>query len=391
MTTAQQNARRWCLTINNYGDADIGQFENIKESSTYFIYGKEVAASGTLHLQCFVCFKTPKRLPALKKIWPTAHFEVSVGTPDQASTYCKKDGSFVEYGTLPTGKTGSAEGGKATAAKWRSIADLAIMGKMNQIMEEYPRECVASYTKLKQIGFDFKITPPDLSEPCGEWLCGKAGVGKSYTARKENPILYNKMMNKWWDGYDHQEVVLLEDMDPSYEQSMQYFLKIWADQYAFRVEIKNHSAMIRPKKIIVTSQYHIKEIFKDPLIVEALERRFKTRLIVKIKDFDDFRGVSNKRKAQLIEQDAQERELPEMVWKSDKDGMITKKSRIDQQPKVFDYLSDPKDVIAFNKEKSCISIESDECSSSSGEETSDQEDESGTFSSDGDSDDTHSY
>lgn len=387
MTAAQSNAKRWCLTVNNYGDADLCQFTNIEKLAAYYIVGKEIALSGTRHLQCFICFKSPKKLPALKKFWPTGHFEVSVGTPKQASDYCKKDDEYVEFGELPIGKTGSADGGKATQAKWRSIADLAIESKMEQIMDEYPRECVTSYSKLKQIGFDFRKQKPDLSEPCGEWLCGKAGVGKSYTARKENPGLYTKMMNKWWDGYNDEDVVLLEDMDPSYEQSMQYFLKIWADQYAFRIEVKNHSAMIRPKKIIVTSQYHIKEIFKDPLIVEALERRFKTRLICKIKDFDDFRGISNKRKPQLMDSDDAQRQLPEMVWKSDKDGMVTKKPRREEPKLEFNKLNETQEI-----KKSVISIESDECStSSSGEETSDQENESNSFSSDGDSDDEHSY
>jgi len=80
--------------------------------------------------------------------------------------------------------------------------------------------------------------------------------------------------NKWWDKYDGEENVLIEDIDTTHSY-MGFHLKIWADKYAFPVEVKNSGDLIRPKRIVVTSNYPIRTIFPDPSIHEPLERRFK--------------------------------------------------------------------------------------------------------------------
>lgn len=52
-------------------------------------------------------------------------------------------------------------------------------------------------------------------------------------------------------------------------------MKIWADKYAFPCEIKNGADLIRPKIIVVTSNYSIRDIFPAKEDYEPLERRFK--------------------------------------------------------------------------------------------------------------------
>ena len=53
----------------------------------------------------------------------------------------------------------------------------------------------------------------------GLWLWGPPNTGKSYKARDisekqfgETPFI--KDCNKWWDGYDGEKVVVLDDVDP---------------------------------------------------------------------------------------------------------------------------------------------------------------------------------
>ena len=54
------------------------------------------------------------------------------------------------------------------------------------------------------------------------------------------------------------------------------FLKRYADHYPFRAEHKGGSRLIRPKNIIVTSNYEMTEIWPaDPALVAALTRRYK--------------------------------------------------------------------------------------------------------------------
>lgn len=105
-------------------------------------------------------------------------------------------------------------------------------------------------------------------------------LGKSYKGRTENPGFYSKMNNKWWEDYVDQEAVLIEDIGQTHLW-MGDFLKIWADRYGFRSEIKNASVVLRPKKIIVTSNYHPRELWPDPSVHEPLLRRFQ---LIELKD-----------------------------------------------------------------------------------------------------------
>lgn len=53
----------------------------------YLLIGKEVAKTGTKHLQIVVVFNTPKSLSQIKKIWPRAHIEYIKGTLTEATNY----------------------------------------------------------------------------------------------------------------------------------------------------------------------------------------------------------------------------------------------------------------------------------------------------------------
>lgn len=103
-------ARRWCFTLNNYTDAEVTQIREACRGSqiSYAVFGKETGESGTPHLQGYLSLARSQRLSFLRRfISGRAHFEQSRGSPEQASEYCKKDGDFEEFGTLPTKKNNS--------------------------------------------------------------------------------------------------------------------------------------------------------------------------------------------------------------------------------------------------------------------------------------------
>lgn len=256
--------KNWCFTINNPVESKEVYLKKLKDLIKYAILADEVGESGTPHIQGFAQFYDRIRLTALKKLFPTAHFEAMRGTPSQASEYCKKDGRFITDGVLaPTGP-------QARKRDYDAALNLAKEGKL----EEIPANLrLPYYQTLKRIATDYMVLPPDSEDTTGIWLYGEPGVGKSKWARKFYQPFYDKPCNKWWDGYQNQPNVLIDDFDKVHHV-LGHHLKRWTDRYSFPAEVKGGALQIRPECIVVTSNYTIYEIFDDPELVKALKRRF---------------------------------------------------------------------------------------------------------------------
>jgi len=260
-------AKRWCYTINNPTTPPPA----LEEEASYHVFGEEVGESGTPHYQGFIIFKKPKRLNQVKAlVEPRGHFEVAKGKNSQAADYCKKDGQFQEFGSLPAER--GAAGGAANKARYELAFKQAKSGELDDIE---PDLLIKHYRTLKQIRTDYvgDIVPLDYLP--GIWIFGASGIGKSKYARDKYPGAYVKNCNKWWDHYQNEDNVIIDDFDDTHS-CLGHHLKRWGDHYAFTAETKGGSIYIRPKWIVVTSQYSIQDIFhKDHPTLEALSRRFE--------------------------------------------------------------------------------------------------------------------
>lgn len=220
---------------------------------------------GQLHWHVYL--KGVKRIRGNHFSTINTHWEVARNN-QWCVDYCKKKGiGCREYGVfMENGGTNDA---------WKNFIE--------ECKTKTPRELIEGpYSKLYARYMGFAGTVNTTFRKCeiiqgdlvNEWYWGPRGTGKSRKAWEENPRLYVKPINKWWDGYSGERVVLLDDWDPDIKGMVNY-LKIWADRYPFRAEVKGSSMMIRPKKIIVTSNYPIEECFERKEDVEALKRRFR--------------------------------------------------------------------------------------------------------------------
>jgi len=256
--------RNFIFTHNNYVSTDA--YDTI--DCRYIVYGKEIApTTGTPHLQGFICFEEAKTLKSVIKKLPGAHLE-AVRYQQQAIDYCKKDGLFTERGTPPISQE---EKGKNEKRRWDDIRVAAEEGRDEDIPADIrfnsPR--IIDYHRNKFL----RSQHLNDTETPMLWYYGPSGSGKSRKAREENPDAFLKTCNKWWCGYVDQSTVLIEDFDKIHNVLVHH-LKIWGDRYPFPAEVKGGSIKIRPKKIIVTSNYHPSEIWTEPSDLEPILRRF---------------------------------------------------------------------------------------------------------------------
>ncbi len=260
-------AKHWVFTINNPKDDQEPLFK--PNSMQYLIAGLEKApTTGTFHFQGYVCLLSQKRLTGVKKLFPTGtHLEIMRGTSEQAIDYCKKDGKWEQKGLKPMSNSTRMK------QTWAKDIDHAKHGEFDMIQ---PHNLVRYYSAWKRINQDNPFKPQPLTELTNVWIKAPSGYGKSEYARTTYPNHYDKAPNKWFVGYKGEDTILCDDYGPDQCKYLHWYLKRWADLYSFPMETKGGGRQIRPKRVVVTSQYSIQDCFEDIETVDAIERRFTT-------------------------------------------------------------------------------------------------------------------
>jgi len=283
-------SRAWIFTINN----PTGQEDQMmKEASVIkrYIGVLEIGSTGTIHYQGALQLNQPRAISALKKIHPTAHWEIQRGTPEEAYGYVMKtldmsvistysvesyqDTTYLSNGTSVDGvQTSSLK--KIIANGWDcTFADIVQMVKGN-VHRPLTERLAEIQMKLKN-GIDDQTLANEHFE---EWIKygkrfndyrllnqpprdhemeiiviqGPAGTGKSRFCRETYPEAYWKSNDKWWENYQGQETVIMDDF---YGNWMKYndLLRL-CDRYPMDVEIKGGKVAFISKRIIFTTNIH---------------------------------------------------------------------------------------------------------------------------------------
>lgn len=249
--------------------------DGIIGDANYCIIGDEICPkTGSPHMQGYVMFEKRRRITELKKIHKGIAWYCAKGDAASNFEYCSKTGNYVEFGERPDFVTN----GQRETKRWQQAWDAAKMGERETID---PQILVCHYNSIRSIEADYARRVDDLLGYTCEWIYGLTGTGKSTLARAENPIYFSKNANKWWDGFraDEHPCVILDDLSPDHA-GLIWHLKVWLDKFEFTGEIKGSCMQIRPKKIVITSQYTPEEIFNEK-DAEAIRRRVTFRHLVK--------------------------------------------------------------------------------------------------------------
>lgn len=267
--------RGWVFTWNNYSNENYKDLKRSlrKMEVTYLVIGKEVGDSGTPHLQGYVEFKNALRDSTLRKINKKIHWEWRIGTPKEASDYCKKEGNFKEWGNIPSqGKRNDFE----------EIRDLIKGGaKIKDIAWHFPGQYIRFHKGIEKL-YEMFQEDRDFRPQC-IWLYGLAGVGKSQFAirRHGEKNVFIKDEAKWWGSYDHQEAILIDDFDPS-EWNFRRFLRL-LDKNAYEAETKGGHLKFNSKFIYISCEFPPEKFWSDNKL-EQVTTRFTEIIEVKGKN-----------------------------------------------------------------------------------------------------------
>lgn len=257
--------RNCVFTWNNYSEEDEEYVQGLE--CKYLVYGREKGEEGTPHLQGYIELAKRTRFNALRKMFKNNHIEKRRGTAQQAADYCKKDEDFFEKGTISNpGKRNDLNAFVETIKANPLKRKLEIMEEFPSVYARYPRFC-NEYRMLC-----VKAEALTWTETPNLWVWGPPGTGKSRRFQELESV-FSKPPNKWWDGYDGEHTVLIEDVEPMHFRLGWYF-KIWADRYPFNAEFKGFSHKIRPQRIAITSNFKPEDVF-DGQVLAAIKRRFQ--------------------------------------------------------------------------------------------------------------------
>jgi hypothetical protein len=137
---------------------------------------------------------------------------------------------------------------------------------------------VRNYSAIKGIARDYQEKPatlPPVDEvKIGYWYVGEAGCGKSFDAYAACPNAYIKNShNKWWCGYQDEEDVIVDDFDIR-DAALVQQVKWWGDRFPFNCENKGGGFFLRPKRVIITSNYHPEDIWQKDADLKPILRRY---------------------------------------------------------------------------------------------------------------------
>lgn len=234
-------ATRWTFTLNNYTEAEIEVIKGNAPQMRYIIFGKEVGAEGTPHLQGYLELKARKRLGGVKDLLCVrVHLEIAMGTAEQNIAYCSKEGNVWTAGAVVVA------GQRTDLDKIRQMANTDGMRAVSS---------VGNYQQMKVAEKFLEYNEEERNWECAvHWFWGATGTGKSRTAREmcsPDDTYVKNNESKWWSGYDKHEFVIIDDFRDSW-WSITEMLRL-LDRYTCQLEVKGGHRQLLAKTIIVTS------------------------------------------------------------------------------------------------------------------------------------------
>lgn len=247
-------------TLNNYEQRDIDWLNNLE--CTKLTCSKEVGESGTPHLQFNITFRRTYSLAALKKLHQRVHWEFQ---------YCAQDNNYIrkiDSEIIIDKDERKKRGERSDLHIARSIVKET--GSMRAVTQE-----VASVQAIRSSEIWLRYNEPERPvEPITvKWFWGESESGKTRAVYEEceNEHPFRPVSYKWWEGYDGQRAVLLDDLRGDFCKFHELLTLL--DIYPVRVECKGGSRQLRATTIYITSCFSPESLYSTREDIYQLQRR----------------------------------------------------------------------------------------------------------------------
>lgn len=249
-------SRAFIITVNNYTEHDLTTL--LKEDYQYMVYQIERGhEDGTVHIQAGVYYTNPRSWDAVKKRNPRAHIEVA-RSADAVFNYCMKEDTRVagpyEFGTKPEqGRRHDLEHIGQSILEGITPEDIAI---------EHPMQYIRYFKGMHQLQKVIR----EKDRPKGQlevtWLYGAAGTGKTrFAVEEDQDNHYIKDNTKWWDGYQQEKVVIIDDFSEGC-WNFRNLLRLLDKWYPYSGEFKGGYMKISATKIYITCEFAPEQIWQ---------------------------------------------------------------------------------------------------------------------------------
>lgn len=268
--------RIWGGTI--FGDMnkyhDLLKLEPSEHKATYVCWQKELCPDTERpHIHFCIAFENPRCWKPISKryggCWMCRPFKLQ-----NYINYCMKEESRME-GPWELGER-PMQGSRTDGEE---VKEMILGGaKVRDIAINAPDYYIRYHKGVEKLYNLIKCEDRVPGQLVCKWFWGKSGVGKTRAATRdaieiagERP--YIKDSSKWWDMYNGEKVVIIDDYNPSGGLDFRTFLRLTDKWQPFMGEYKGGYTKVSATVIYLTCEHPPSEFWFDNELIQV-ERRF---------------------------------------------------------------------------------------------------------------------